>query len=143
MVVRPFRAQSVSPSSYCATPGDGGGPSRGMRCPLENHILLQYPGVAPEIAEDFAPGIERAFSFTPQEQSYAVDQIEGDVPSFIRGTYYLNGPARFFRGTFRYRHWLDGDGMVCRLGFEGRRVHFANCFVKSEKFAAEEEAGQP
>jgi len=114
-----------------------------MRCPLENHILLQYPGVAPEIAEDFAPGIERAFSFTPQEQSYAVDQIEGDVPSFIRGTYYLNGPARFFRGTFRYRHWLDGDGMVCRLGFEGRRVHFANCFVKSEKFAAEEEAGQP
>ena len=114
-----------------------------MRCPLENHILLQYPGVAPEIAEDFAPGIERAFSFTPQEQSYAVDQIEGDVPSFIRGTYYLNGPARFVRGGFRYRHWLDGDGMVCRLRFDTGLVHFANRFVRSEKLTVEEEAGQP
>jgi all-trans-8'-apo-beta-carotenal 15,15'-oxygenase len=113
-----------------------------MRCPLENHILLQYPGVAPEIEEDFAPGIERAFSFTPQEQSYAVDQIEGDIPNFIRGTYYLNGPARFVRGRFRYRHWLDGDGMVCRLRFDTGPVHFANRFVRSEKLTVEEDAGQ-
>ena len=93
--------------------------------------------------EDHAPLIERAFSFTPREQSYAVEEIEGEVPDHLRGTYYLNGPARFSRGDFRYRHWLDGDGMVCALRFEGGRVHFTSRFVRTAKLAAEEEAGHP
>ena len=90
--------------------------------------------------EDYAPLIERAFSFTPAEQSYVVEEIEGEVPEFIRGTYYLNGPARFARGTFRYNHWLDGDGMVCALRFESGRVEFRSRFIQSVKHAAEEEA---
>jgi all-trans-8'-apo-beta-carotenal 15,15'-oxygenase len=93
--------------------------------------------------EDYAPLIERAFSFTPDEDSYFVEDIEGKVPEFIRGTYYLNGPARFSRGGFNYRHWLDGDGMVCALRFESGRVHFTSRFVRSTKFVAEEEAGRP
>ncbi|HVF44371.1 MAG TPA: carotenoid oxygenase family protein [Pyrinomonadaceae bacterium] len=94
--------------------------------------------------EDYAPLIERAFSFTPREQAYAVEEVEGEVPEYVRGTYYLNGPARFSRGGLAYRHWLDGDGMVCSLRFGGgRRVEFANRFVRSAKFAAEEEAGRP
>jgi carotenoid cleavage dioxygenase-like enzyme len=93
--------------------------------------------------EDFAPLIERAFSFVPREQSSDVEDVEGEVPEFLRGTYYLNGPARFTRGGFRYRHWLDGDGMVCALRFEGGRVRFTSRFVRGAKFAAEEEAGRP
>jgi all-trans-8'-apo-beta-carotenal 15,15'-oxygenase len=93
--------------------------------------------------EDYAPLIERAFSFTPCEQSYVVEDIEGEVPEFVRGTYYLNGPARFSRGDFLYNHWLDGDGMVCALRFEDGQVEFASRFVRSPKFAAEEKAGRP
>ncbi|MBC8029078.1 MAG: carotenoid oxygenase family protein [Pyrinomonadaceae bacterium] len=93
--------------------------------------------------EDYAPLIERAFSFTPCEQTYVVEDIEGEVPEFVRGTYYLNGPARFSRGGFRYNHWLDGDGMICALRFEDGRVEFASRFVVSAKLAAEEEAGRP
>ncbi|HKG78258.1 MAG TPA: carotenoid oxygenase family protein [Pyrinomonadaceae bacterium] len=93
--------------------------------------------------EDYAPLIERAFSFTPSEQSYIVEHIEGDVPQFIRGTYYMNGPARFSRGNFHYNHWLDGDGMVCALRFDGARVEFTSRFIQSAKYAAEEEAGRP
>ena len=92
---------------------------------------------------DYAPLIERALSFTPNEQSYIVDDIEGEIPEFVRGTYYLNGPARFSRGNFNYRHWLDGDGMVCSLRFAGEGVHFTSRFVRSTKFVAEEEAGRP
>jgi len=29
----------------------------------------------------------------------------------------VNGPARFRRGDFQYKHWLDGDGMICALRF--------------------------
>jgi all-trans-8'-apo-beta-carotenal 15,15'-oxygenase len=93
--------------------------------------------------DDHAPFIERAFDFAPREESYAVADVEGCVPEFIRGTYYLNGPARFSRGRFRYRHWLDGDGMVCSLRFGAQAVHFTSRFVRGEKFKAEEEAGRP
>lgn len=93
--------------------------------------------------EDYAPLIERAFSFTPREQSYAVEEIEGEVPAFVRGTYYLNGPARFSRGDFRYNHWLDGDGMVCALRFDAGRVEFTSRFVRSARLVAEEAAGRP
>lgn len=93
--------------------------------------------------DDHAPLIERAFSLPLREQSYVVSQIEGRIPDFIRGTYYLNGPARFRRGEINYRHWLDGDGMVCALRFERGGVTFTNRFVRSAKLVAEEEAGRP
>jgi all-trans-8'-apo-beta-carotenal 15,15'-oxygenase len=92
---------------------------------------------------DYAPLLERAFSLDLCEQCYAIEEIEGEIPDFIRGTYYLNGPARFSRAGLRYRHWLDGDGMVCALRFEPGQVHFTNRFVRSTKFVAEEEAGHP
>ena len=92
---------------------------------------------------DYAPFIERAFALEPREGSYVIENIEGEVPDFVRGTYYLNGPARFSRGGFSYRHWLDGDGMVCALRFDRDGVRFTNRFVRSAKFVAEEEAGRP
>src|SRR2546429_6310586 len=93
--------------------------------------------------EDYAPLIERAFALEPCEQSYVVDNIEGEIPGYVRGSYYLNGPARFSRGGLKYRHWLDGDGMVCGLRFAGEQVHSTSRFVRSTKFVAEEEAGRP
>jgi all-trans-8'-apo-beta-carotenal 15,15'-oxygenase len=94
-------------------------------------------------ANNHAPFIERAFTIDARESSYAIEQIEGKPPDFIRGRYYLNGPGRFARGGMGYRHWLDGDGMVCALRFERGHVHFLNRFVRSHKFVAEEEASQP
>ncbi|HZF10656.1 MAG TPA: carotenoid oxygenase family protein [Thermoanaerobaculia bacterium] len=94
-------------------------------------------------AVDHAPGLERAFALIPEERSYTLPRIEGQVPAYVRGTYYLNGPARFSRAGLAYRHWLDGDGMVAALRFDDRGVHFANRFVRSAKWTAEEEAGRP
>jgi all-trans-8'-apo-beta-carotenal 15,15'-oxygenase len=95
------------------------------------------------VSVDHAPGLERAFSFLPREGSYQVSRVEGRLPGFLRGTYLLNGPARFERGGLRYRHWLDGDGMVCALHFGAGGVRFTNRFVRSAKWVAEEEAGRP
>ena len=92
---------------------------------------------------DYAPLLERAFPSKLEESSYRVEQIQGNIPAFIRGTYYLNGPARFVHGSLRYRNWLDGDGMVCALHFEPAGVHFTNRFVRSTKFRVEEEVGVP
>lgn len=92
---------------------------------------------------DNAPLLERAFESEFTERSYRVEEIEGNVPDFVRGTYYQNGPARFAVGDLRYRHWLDGDGMVCSLCFEEDGITFTNRFVRSTKFVDETEAGRP
>lgn len=95
-----------------------------------------------EPAADFAPGLERLFDRVPIEASYRVEGIEGEIPAWLRGSYYVNGPARFARGGVAYRHWLDGDGMVCALAFDEGGVRFTNRFVASEKLVEEEAAGR-
>src|SRR5205085_4639914 len=92
---------------------------------------------------DYAPGLEQAFELDFQEATYPIHNIEGRVPSFVRGRYYVNGPAGFCNGPFRYRHWLDGDGMVCALRFDAGQVHFTSAFVRSTKFRVESEVRRP
>ena len=94
-------------------------------------------------APDFAPGIEKIFALSPSEYAYTIDDIDGRVPDYLSGSYYLNGPASFARGGLRYRHWLDGDGMVCRLNFGEESIRFTNRFVRTTKFNVEQEVGRP
>jgi all-trans-8'-apo-beta-carotenal 15,15'-oxygenase len=93
-------------------------------------------------AADHAPFLERLFTRLPEERSYRVEGVEGSLPPWLRGTYYLNGPGRFSRGDVAYRHWLDGDGMVCALTFGDDGVTFTNRFVRSTKWSEEEAAGR-
>jgi all-trans-8'-apo-beta-carotenal 15,15'-oxygenase len=110
----------------------------------ETNSLCPFAGSVSAVENsDYAPGIESAFALQCEEHSYEVEHIEGRIPDFIRGTYYANGPARFSRENFNYRHWLDGDGMVCALSFQSGSVHFANRFVRSMKFMAEQQANRP
>ena len=91
--------------------------------------------------KDFAAGLEQLFDLPCPEASYDLEPEEGVLPSGLRGTWYVNGPARFRRGDLRYRHWLDGDGMVASLRFEDGEARFTNRFVRSTKWREEEEAG--
>ena len=91
---------------------------------------------------DLAPGLERCFLFDAAEDSYEITGITGKVPEWLRGDYYVNGPARFERAGQRYRHWLDGDGMVCSLRFDDAGVHFTSRFVQTPKLREEDAAGK-
>ncbi|HEV3058237.1 MAG TPA: carotenoid oxygenase family protein [Vicinamibacterales bacterium] len=93
--------------------------------------------------DDHAPLIERAFSLEPRDTDSAAVDVDGVLPAFLRGTCLLNGPGRFARGDLRYRHWLDGDGLVSAVRFSADGVRVTNRFVRSTKFAAEEDAGRP
>jgi len=95
-------------------------------------------------APDQAPALEAAFDTPPEEFDGPVARIEGEIPPWLAGTWYLNGPARFGRGEVRYQHWLDGDGMVGALRLDGSSggAHFTARYVRSHKYQAEEEAGR-
>lgn len=91
---------------------------------------------------NFAPGLEGLFEFVPPEGELALSVSSGDLPDWLVGTAYWNGPARFHRGDLRYQHWLDGDGMVGALRFGREGLSYTRRFVRSHKWVAEEEAGR-
>jgi all-trans-8'-apo-beta-carotenal 15,15'-oxygenase len=93
--------------------------------------------------KDHAPLIERMFALEVREVSKAPTTIEGTLPPYFRGTCLLNGPGRFSRGRLHYRHWLDGDGLLCALNVDAGAARFSSRFVRSEKFVREEAAGRP
>jgi carotenoid cleavage dioxygenase-like enzyme len=86
--------------------------------------MTSMPSVFP--ANDFAPEIEAAFFREIPETSEDVRRIDGEIPDYVRGAYYLNGPARLDFAGQRYANWLDGDGMVCSLRFSESGVCVRN-----------------
>ncbi len=106
-----------------------------------SHSIMQDSLAAPA-ANDFAPGIEAAFPAQFAELDGNVECVAGQIPDFVRGTYYLNGPARFRIGDLPYRHWLDGDGMVSRMRIGADGVHFKSRYVRSTKYVSEQDAGR-
>ena len=69
-------------------------------------------------------------------------RVEGRIPAGLAGTLYRNGPARHEVGGFRYRHWLDGDGMVQAWRIGGGRVEHQARMVRTFKYREERAAGR-
>lgn len=92
--------------------------------------------------EDAAPLLERCFLFDEVEDSYCISDVTGCIPEWLRGSYYVNSPGRFERAGQRYKHWLDGDGLVCSLRFSDDGIRFTNRFVQTPKLLDEEKAGK-
>ncbi len=72
-----------------------------------------------------------------EEHAYWIDEIEGELPTDLEGTFFRNGPGRQRIGNENYGHWFDGDGMLCAFTFNQGRVHFKNLYVRTPKYVAE------
>lgn len=112
---------------------------------------MTNPSMATRVADpptvDHAPDIDRFFVRAPRGFDVPV-AIEGRLPDFARGSYYAIGPGRFTVGDVRYRHWLDGDGFVLAVHFEGAsggeapRARAVGRFVDGAKQVEEAAAGR-
>lgn len=73
---------------------------------------------------------------------YAIEDIVGKIPEALSGTIFRNGPGNFERGSKRYKHVLDGDGLLCRFSLDGKtnRARFAAKFVQTPWLDEELEA---
>jgi len=72
-----------------------------------------------------------------EEYAYRIEDIEGDVPADLRGTFFRNGPGRQRIGDSQYGHWFDGDGMLCSFSFNESGVDFRNRYVRTPKYIDE------
>lgn len=87
--------------------------------------------------------LEPTIFSAPEIQSYFAGKIVGELPEYVRGTLYINGPARFRIGETTRRHWLDGDGLARSLTIEGEHAHYRARYVETEKFVRESAAHRP
>jgi all-trans-8'-apo-beta-carotenal 15,15'-oxygenase len=72
-----------------------------------------------------------------EEFSYWIDDVDGDVPKDLDGTFLRNGPGRQRIGGHPYGHWFDGDGMMSAFTFSDGKVHFKNRYVRTPKYVEE------
>ncbi len=68
--------------------------------------------------------------------------LRGRWPESLRGRFYRNGPALMERGSERYHHWFDGDGMVQQFSIGSGRVAHRGRLVRTAKLQAEQRAGR-
>lgn len=80
-----------------------------------------------------------AFKSQLQEFDYEITDIEGQVPTGLKGsTLFRNGPSRFERGNNRVGHYLDGDGYLSKIAFSPTgRVYFSSRFVETAELRTE------
>ncbi|TAG93305.1 MAG: carotenoid oxygenase family protein [Oscillatoriales cyanobacterium] len=85
---------------------------------------------------------QRGYESQPNESDYWIDDIEGEIPAGLQGTFFRNGPGLLDVNGQRIHHPFDGDGMVCAIVFSDGRAHFRNRFVHTEGYLAEQTAGK-
>ncbi|MGB3514055.1 MAG: carotenoid oxygenase family protein [Microcoleaceae cyanobacterium] len=88
--------------------------------------------------EDWRRGYESQLN----EYDYWIDDIEGEIPADLNGTFFRNGPGLLDINGQAIAHPFDGDGMICAIGFKNGRAYFQNRFVKTEGYVAEKAAGK-
>ncbi len=69
-------------------------------------------------------------------------EVEGEIPSELRGVLYRNGPGQYTNHGDRYRHLFDGDGLATRISFEQDGVFYTSRFVQSKEKQQEDSAGK-
>lgn len=111
---------------------------------LSGALFANTPSI---FKSEFAAAVARDPRLTPYRGTAAdlncdALTIEGTLPTELRGRFYRNGPANFERGSERYQHWFDGDGMVQQFTFTGSAVAHRGRLVRTSKFKAEHAAGK-
>ena len=81
------------------------------------------------------------FRTLAEEHDYRIDEIDGQVPTGLRGTLYRNGSGRNDLGGQWFPHWFDGDGMISAIRFDDRGIHYRNRYVATENYRDETRAG--
>ncbi|GAA5210766.1 carotenoid oxygenase family protein [Streptomyces thinghirensis] len=72
-----------------------------------------------------------------------IEVVQGAIPHDLDGAFYRVGPDPQFPPLLGTDIPLNGDGMVSMFRFENGRAHFRNRWVRTPKFIAEREAGEP
>jgi carotenoid cleavage dioxygenase-like enzyme len=77
------------------------------------------------------------FESFEEEPSPTALEVEGDLPEWLTGTLYRNGPGLFEVGDEPITHWFDGLALLRRFRFDGG-IEYSSRFLRSEAYMAAE-----
>jgi all-trans-8'-apo-beta-carotenal 15,15'-oxygenase len=77
-----------------------------------------------------------------EEHDYRIEEIDGQVPTWLRGTLFRNGSGRNQLDGQWFAHWFDGDGMIAALCFDDDGIRFRNRYVRTDNYRDETAAGR-
>jgi beta,beta-carotene 9',10'-dioxygenase len=72
-------------------------------------------------------------SFDNETDSEQLD-LEGELPDWLSGTLYRNGPGRFHVGNSALTHWFDGFALLRRFEFENGEIEYSSRFLDTEAY---------
>jgi beta,beta-carotene 9',10'-dioxygenase len=87
-------------------------------------------------------GIELAFTSLNSEVEIDSLSIEGEIPRWLNGSLFRNGPAKFEIGQASYNHWFDGSAMVHRYTFHEGQIAYRNRFLHTSPYTQMMSTGQ-
>ena len=58
------------------------------------------------------------FRSLEEEHDYRLEEVDGQVPAWLRGMLFRNGSGRNELAGEWFPHWFDGDGMIAALRFD-------------------------
>ena len=61
-------------------------------------------------------------------------EIHGEVPEWLEGSLYRNGPAIFEAKNSKAKHWFDGLAMLKRYRFRSGNIFYTNRALRSDKY---------
>lgn len=79
----------------------------------------------------------------PDEKSYAVTRVDGEIPREICGTLYRNGPSQRILPKQGYEalHLFDGNALLHAFRFEDGQIHYTGRYARDARFLHEQEHG--
>lgn len=95
-------------------------------------------GLPPDDAHPYRSGIWK--SQVTEYDAWDMDVI-GEIPDDLSGVYLRNTEVALWEPIKRY-HPFDGDAMMHSISFDNGEARYANRFVRTEGFLAEQEAKQ-
>ena len=63
-------------------------------------------------------------------------QTEGDIPDWLSGSFYRNGPGKFEFGEDHFKHMFDPMAIVQQIKIENKKVSFNSRYIESRNFKA-------
>ncbi|MBD2073319.1 carotenoid oxygenase family protein [Phormidium sp. FACHB-592] len=87
-------------------------------------------------------GVELAFTSLNSEVEIDDLPIEGNIPRWLKGSLFRNGPAKFETGQASYNHWFDGLAMVHRYSFRDGQIAYRNRFLRTSPYTQMMSTGQ-
>ncbi len=106
-----------------------------MKVELRNTV---ESGLPPDDTHPYRTGVWR--SQVNEYDAWDMDVI-GEIPDDLAGVYIRNTETALMEPIKRY-HPFDGDAMLHSISFEAGEARYANRFVRTDGFLAEQEAKQ-